>query len=155
MMSWLTDRDITDKIQYNASPTVLDMFSGIYSIDTLPKTIFHYPTFIVINTHTKNLPGEHWKAILIKEDRSAEVFDSLASQLNVHTENWLNKYTRRWKTNTQACQHPLSATCGAYVLYFILNRLKYSTFEIFVMKNFSSNVLVNERMINTFYNNLY
>ena len=152
-MSWLDNHDIIDKLMYNTDEETWKAFDDVYPIDMLPKAIRHYPIFIVINTHTKNLPGEHWKAILIKEDRTAEVFDSFALPLNTFTENWLNKFTRKWKSNPRAYQHPSSALCGAYVLYFIINRLKYSNYKSF-LKNFSTSASDNDRMINEFYRSL-
>ena len=149
-MSWLTDDEITKKIKRNAPMPIQNMFGGIFPIDMLPPIIHHRPIFLVINAHTKNLPGEHWKAIFIKENKTAEVFDSLALQLNVHTENWLNKYTKRWVLNPRAYQHPLSASCGSFVLYYILNRLKYPTFNAF-LKSFTSSVINNEQMVRKFY----
>lgn len=152
-MSWLSGHDIIKKILYNAGDVTWLAFDNIYSIDTLPKSINHYPCFIVVNTHTKNLSGQHWKAILIKEDHSAEVFDSLALPLSVFVENWLNKFTRKWRTNLRAYQHSASATCGAFVLYYILTRLNYHNFESFT-KTFSLKTSVNEQMIDMFYKSL-
>ena len=152
-MSWLHDRDIIDKVLYNADDKTWNAFNDVYPIDMLPKAIPHYPIFIVMNTHTNNLPGQHWKAILVKRDRTAEVFDSFALPLNTFTENWLNKFTRKWRSNSRAYQHPSSALCGAYVLYFILNRLQYDNYD-FCLENFTSNVSENDRMIETFYKSL-
>ena len=153
-MSWLTNHELQTKLQRNATMSVWNAFGGIYPIDMLPPRIPRRPIFIIINTDTKNLPGKHWKAVYIKEDNAAEVFDSLALPLNVHTENWLNKFTTRWSLNCRACQHPLSASCGSFVLYFILNRLNYHNFDVF-LKTFSPNVTVNEQMICKFYRQLH
>lgn len=154
-MSWLTDRELRKKIQCNASKTVWNAFGGIYPIDMLPPLIPYRPIFIIVNTDTKNLPGEHWKVILIKEDKTADVFDSLSLPLNVHTENWLKKFTKRWTSNRCAYQHPLSASCGSFVLYFIFKRLYYPNFESFLKNCFSSNnVVANEQMVRNFYKSL-
>ena len=152
-MSWLSNHDIIEKLRHNADDKTWKAFGGVYSIDTLPQSISIYPVFIIVNTHTHNLPGEHWKAIFIKEDRTGEVFDSLALTLNNFTLNWLNKFTRKWKTNLLPYQHPLSATCGAFVIYFILKRLNHDSLES-LNKTLSSNPLRNERMIRSFYANL-
>ena len=152
-MSWLSSDTIRRKVQYNADEATWKAFDDVYSADTLPSVIRHYPIFIVLNTHPKNLAGEHWKVILIREDRCAELFDSLALPPNIATQQWLKKHTRQWKTNACTFQHPLSSKCGAYVLYFILNRLHVRRFESITHK-FSANLHVNERMITTFYNKL-
>ena len=106
-----------------------------------------------MNTHPQNLSGEHWKVIFIKEDRRGELFDSLAQAPSILTQQWLKKHTRQWKRNGRAFQHPLAASCGAYVLYFILNRLHTQRFETLTHK-FSYNSHVNEKMIRKFYNDL-
>lgn len=152
-MAWLDNHEILDKIIFNANEETWNAFDDIYPIDKLPNAIRHYPIFIVINTHTHNLPGQHWKAVLIKSDRTAEVFDSFALALNTFTENWLNKFSRAWKCNSRAYQNPSSALCGAYVLYFILNRLKFDNYKDF-LTTFSTDAHDNDRMINEFYKSL-
>ena len=154
-MSWLTDRELRNKLRYNAPKSIWNAFGGIYPIDMLPPLIPFRPIFIIINTDTKNLPGEHWKAILIKEDKTADVFDSLSLTMNVHTENWLKKFTKRWSLNRRAYQHPLSASCGSFVLYFIFNRLYYPNFQSFLKNSFSStDTIANEHVVRDFYNSL-
>lgn len=152
-MSWLSDDAIKQKVQHNADEATWQAFDDVYSVDTLPSTIRHYPIFIVLNTHPHNLQGEHWKVIFIHQDRRGELFDSLALPPNIPTQQWLKKHTRQWKTNARAFQHPLSSSCGAFVLYFILKRLRSRRFETLTQK-FSSNVHVNEKMIRKFYNDL-
>ena len=152
-MSWLSGEAIQQKVQYNADDTTWKAFDSVYSVDTLPSSITHYPIFIVLNTHPHNLKGQHWKVIFIHEDRRGELFDSLALPPNIPTQQWLNKHTRQWKRNARAFQHPLSASCGAFVLYFILNRLRVRRFESICQK-FSTNLHANEKMIRKFYNEL-
>lgn len=152
-MSWLSNETIKRKVQYNADEATWKAFDNVYSVDTLPSSIQHYPIFIVLNTHPHNLAGEHWKVILIKEDRRGELFDSLALPPNIPTQQWLKKHTRQWKTNARAFQHPLSSSCGAFVLYFILHRLRVRRFES-VSRKFSCNLHANEKFIRNFYNDL-
>ena len=152
-MSWLSGDMIKRKVKHNANETTWNAFDNVYSVDTLPSAIKHYPIFIVLNTHPHNLKGQHWKVIFIQKDRRGELFDSLALPPNIPTQQWLRKHTRQWKTNARAFQHPLSSTCGAFVLYFILNRLNVRRFETLTQK-FSSNCHVNEKMICEFYNTL-
>ena len=152
-MSWLSGETIKRKIQRNADEATWKAFDNVYSVDDLPSSIPHYPFFIVLNTHPHNLKGEHWKAIFINSDRRGELFDSLALVPNIPTQQWLNKHTRQWKRNLLPVQHPDSASCGAFVVYFILNRLHVRRFESFNQK-FSINPHVNERLVRNFYNDL-
>ena len=152
-MSWLSSDSIQQKIQYNADEATWAAFDDVYPLDELPTTVPHYPAFIVLNTHPHNLKGEHWKVIFIRKDKGGELFDSLALPPNIPTQQWLRKHTRQWKTNARAFQHPLSTSCGAFVLYFILNRLRVRRFESITQK-FSSNPHVNEKLVRNFYNAL-
>lgn len=152
-MSWLNADDIKIKVQRNADEATCKAFDNVYSLDTLPTVVKQYPTFIVLNTHSQNLEGEHWKAIFIGEDRRGELFDSLGQVPNIATQQWLRKHTRQYQRNERVLQHPFSSTCGAFVLYFILNRLQVDRFKT-VIQRFSCNPSSNEKMIRTFYNAL-
>ena len=152
-MSWLTDITIKNKLYKNADDATWEAFDNVYSLDTLPTTIKHYPIFIVLNTHPQNLQGEHWKVIYIGKDRRGELFDSLGLPPNIPTQQWLRKHTRQYQRSERMLQHPLSATCGAFVLYFILKRLHVHRFKS-ITDDFSYNVHSNEKMIRNFYNAL-
>lgn len=152
-MSWLSADTIRDKICKNADEATLKAFDNVYSLDTLPSRITHYPIFIVLNTHPQNLQGEHWKVIYIGKDRRGELFDSLGLTPNIPTQQWLRKHTRQYQRSKRMLQHPLSTTCGAYVLYFILKRLHVRRFESITQK-FSYNRYCNEKLIHKFYNAL-
>ena len=149
-MSWLTVKSLSTKVRKNARRKTLEAFSGIYSIDTLPTFISCRPFLMIVNTHTHNLPGEHWIAIHIDENKNGELFDSLAIPVNNTLIRWLNTFTNKWKTNSRSFQHPTSSTCGAFVLYFILNRLHVKDFES-ITAVFTSSFPVNERFVTNFY----
>lgn len=152
-MSWLSADTIKKKISKNADDATWKAFDNVYSLDTLPSVIQHYPIFIVFNTHPKNLQGEHWKVIFIGKDRRGELFDSLGFPPNIPTQQWLRKHTRQYQRNERMLQHPLSTTCGAFILYFILKRLHVHRFKS-VIDDFSSNQYYNEKMIRDFYDAL-
>ena len=152
-MSWLSNRKLIEKVKYNGDWKTLKAFYGVYPIDELPAFIPHLPIIIIINTHTHNLEGEHWKTIFIDRDKCGEVFDSLALPMSYILIQWMNRFTRKWKRNRQSFQHRLSATCGAYALYFTLRRLNVPSLEYFT-NSFSDSTVVNERKIRDFYNRL-
>ena len=152
-MSWLSDRDIVSKIERNADSKTLKAFFGVYPIDQLPPFVPHLPLIIIVNTHTHNLQGEHWKTVFIDKDRNGELFDSLALPVSSHLTRWLNTFTRRWITNHLSYQDPFSATCGAYALYFTLLRLDCLSLQS-VTETFSRYPNVNERGVLSFYNRL-
>ena len=98
-MSWLSDNDIVEKVRKNADTKASIAFFNVYPIDKLPDFVPYLPIFIVVNTHTHNLQGEHWKTIFINENRYGEVFDSLAQPMSELLIRWMNRFTRRWKRN--------------------------------------------------------
>ena len=152
-MSWLSNRKLIEKVKYNGDLRTLQAFHGVYPIDKLPTFVPHLPILIIVNTHTHNLEGEHWKTIFIDCDKSGEVFDSLALPMSYILIQWMNRFTRKWKTNPRSYQHRLSATCGAFALYFTLNRLYVNSLED-ITNTFSRSPAVNERSILAFYNRL-
>ena len=152
-MSWLTDSEIENTIRQFANKDTATAFHGIYPNDYLPYYSLNPPTFIIVNTDVHNLAGQHWKVIFIDENYCGEVFDSLATPLSNRVIRFMNRHTRKWKTNSQMFQHPTSTLCGAYVLYFVMRRLSFSSLQEFC-KTFSSNVNRNEYMIQRFYDTL-
>ena len=108
---------------------------------------------MVVNTHTKNLPGEHWIAIYVDKDRNGELFDSLSSPINTTLMRWLNRFTRKWLTNTVPFQNPLAATCGSYVIYYVMKRLSFKNYLMF-QSLFNSKLYENDRIVTKFYNAL-
>ena len=151
-MSWLSGNTIIQKIEKNADAKTLNAFKGIYPIDKLPEFIPSYPFIIIVNTHTHNLNGEHWLAILIDENKNGELFDSLALPVSTHILRWMNKFTRKWLTNGTAYQNLLSTSCGAFVIFYVLKRLFYKDFLSF-KREFSLKPYENERIVlKHFYN---
>ena len=122
-MSWLSGREMTDKIKRYGDTATRDAFHGVYSIDNLPFAVPRHPFFMIVNTQARNLPGEHWKTIFIDKNKRGEVFDSLAVPLNNILIRWLNRFTRSYTVNRIAYQHPLSTTCGGFAVFYVLNRL--------------------------------
>ena len=122
-MSWLSDNEIRGFIRRNADETTLGAFQGVFPISRLPHAVNAYPFFMIVNTQSHNLPGEHWIAVFIGSNRRGEIFDSLALPLSNRLVRWMNAFCFSFRRNSLAYQHPLSARCGVYVLYFVLNRL--------------------------------
>lgn len=152
-MNWLSNKTLNVKVRKNATTKTQNAFQGVYSINKLPTSIPHRPFLAIVNTHTHNLPGEHWLAIYIDENKNGELFDSLSLPVSNNLIHWLNGFTVKWKTNKRSFQHPLSAACGAFVLYFILNRLHVSNFEG-ITTLFTSSPFANEQFVEMFYRSL-
>lgn len=152
-MSMLSGDNILDVILDNADVKTLNAFYDVRALNMLPDTIIYRPFLMVVNTQMKNLPGEHWLAVHIDEYRRGEVFDSLAMPVNLHLSRWMNKFTVTWKRNKKMYQHPLSTKCGAFVIYFILNRLNAVNMQD-TFKHFSYNLHDNDVIVSQYYSSL-
>ena len=150
-MSWLSNEQIINKVKRNGDIKCKNAFYGVYPLNCLPQSIPQLPIFIVVNTHTANLKGEHWKTIFIDKNRRGEVFDSLAQPMKAMLIRWMNRFTRSWKKNPKRYQHANSTTCGAFALYYIMKRLDFPSLESFTSKSFSPSLTVNERFVHKFY----
>ncbi|MEL7308490.1 MAG: hypothetical protein AAGK05_11895 [Pseudomonadota bacterium] len=152
-MSWLTTPELQNLIKKYGDDQTIAAFIGIYSMDTLPQQILQLPVLLIVNTHASNLPGEHWKAIYISSKKIGEVFDSLAMPISVHLQKWMNAFTRKWSISKLTIQNPLSSTCGAFTLYFVLSRLRKKSMKDCV-SIFTKNLFHNDMLMRTFVNEL-
>ena len=153
-MSWLSSADLKRLVRRHGSKETKTAFMGIFPIDSLPKRILHFPCLLIVNTDTKNLPGKHWKAVYISKQRRGEVFDSFALPTSMRLTKWLNTFTRgRWTKTTRPIQSYLSAICGIYVLYFVLNRLSSKDMKS-LMKVFDNSVTSNDKRMLQFFSTL-
>ena len=148
-MSWLTGYELENLVYNNADDKTQKAFLGIFAIDGLPQQIPHLPALLIINTHTSNLAGEHWKAVYISQEHCGEVFDSLAQPTSTRLLQWMNCFTRKWIRSSLTIQNPLSGTCGAFVLYFILTRLHARNFAS-CLQLFSNDLYKNDLLMTDF-----
>ena len=150
-MSWLSENEIIRLIKRNADEATLVAFQGVYSMDALPYAVKAYPFFMIVNTQSHNLPGEHWISVFIGSDRRGEVFDSLALPLSNIMAKWMNRFCRTYGKNSLVYQHPLSARCGVYAVYFVLNRLSNPNCMVW---KFTKVLAINEERVMEYYRRL-
>lgn len=149
-IKWLTTLDLEDFISKFGDAKTKNAFLGVFPINHLPRRLPQLPVLFIINTNTNNLPGQHWKAIYISKKREGEVFDSLATPVELLLQHWMNLFTRKWTMSTLILQNPLAPSCGAYVLYFVMTRLKHASLKSCVA-SFSSDVIENDKRVEMFY----
>lgn len=148
-MSSLSDTEIDAIIRTFGLSTTKEAFIGVFPIDKLPSRIPHYPCFLVVNTQAHNLPGEHWLSIYISKQRKGEVFDSLGQPIGNFLRRWLTSHAiNGWTSNRRIYQNPLSDTCGAFAIFYVLNRLQTDKLP------FSNCFFNNEVIVKSFYNTL-
>lgn len=152
-MSWLTTFELEKLINKYSDDATKRAFIGVFPMDKLPRHLPHLPVLFIVNTDSSNLPGKHWKAVYISSNKIGEVFDSLTLPIGIYLLRWMNTFSKKWTTSKRAIQNPLSATCGAFTLYFVLNRLSKSSMKE-CNKIFSNNVYANDVLMEAFVNNL-
>lgn len=152
-MSWLTGDQLENLIRKCGDSKTTAAFLGVFALDGLPQHLPHLPILLIVNTDTKNLPGQHWKAIYISNERQGEVFDSLAMPVSIHLQRWMNSFTHKWTQNSKVIQNPLSPSCGAFVLYYVLTRLTKRNMTS-CLRVFSKDLYYNDNFVRIFVNNL-
>ena len=106
----------------NRLPCLKARFLGVFPRDKLPNLPRQLPACFIINSDSANLPGQHWTAIYISHNRIADYFDSYGFLPPTQVQRWLNLNSRFWFYNSHCMQKPLSAVCGFYCIYFLINR---------------------------------
>ena len=149
---WLTTLDLETFINKFGDENTKEAFLGVFPINLLPKRLPKPPVVFIINTNSSNLPGQHWKAVYISKKYEGGVFDSLATPIELLLQHWMNHFTRRWIASTLTLQNPMSPTCGAYVLYFVMTRLKNASLKA-CLRHFTSNVTDNDEFVAHFFDN--
>ena len=150
-MSWLSEQRLLQCVRRNADDATLRAFQGIHPVDKLPPAVHHYPCLIIVNTQAHNTPGEHWIAVFIGENRQGEIFDSLALVPATSLNRWLNNFACSHRRNVLQYQHPLSSRCGAFVLFYVLNRLRNPKC---IKQHFDYSLYENEKRVQQFYDSL-
>ena len=153
-MSWLTNHALKKLILKNADQQTKHAFLGVFPINKLPSHLSNYPTFLIINTQTHNLGGEHWFTIYISRKGIGEIFDSAAKPVDSRVKRWLNRFTRTWTRNTLIYQAPFSSLCGAYAVYYILNRLHYPSMRSLLSPYINHRKAIDDNFILGYYQRL-
>jgi hypothetical protein len=104
-------------------PELQKHFIGVFSIDTLPKTL-KQRTFCICNTDTKNGIGKHWLCFVKTDKSSVECFDSLgiSSEKKKLLSNFCHFNAKYVTFNETQFQRNDSSTCGLFCVYFLLER---------------------------------
>ena len=121
-------------------------FNGVYSRNSLPKTI--KKGAYVINLDEYENAGTHWIALFVKTNE-AILFDSFGI---AHTPNDINKFigNKNIKSNIFRLQAYDSIMCGYYCIEFINYMLKSKTLldytNLFSPNDFKKNDQITKRV---------
>ena len=100
-------------------------FIGVYPLDKIP-TYLKPPSNFIVNTHTKNLPGEHWVAVSYQKDGRVYAFDSFGHYYPSMLKKRLLRLSRTapvWYNKIQY-QESDENTCGHYCLAWLIDMSK-------------------------------
>ena len=97
-------------------------FIGVYPLDKIQSNITPTANFIV-NTHTANLPGEHWIAVSYLNNGKVYAFDSFGVYYPRILRQKLQHLKRRSypvQYNTIQFQNIFEKTCGLYCIAWLI-----------------------------------
>lgn len=97
-------------------------FVGVFPLDKLPAGL-RPPSNLIVNTHTHNLPGEHWLAVSYQKGGLVFAFDPFGIYYPHMLKIYLNKLRRRTmpvRYNKICFQDIHEKTCGLYCLAWLI-----------------------------------
>ena len=97
-------------------------FMGVFPLDKIPKNI-QTPANFIVNTHTHNLPGEHWLAISYQNGGIVYAFDPFGFYYPPMLKYFLNKMKRTKPViyNKIQYQDIHEKTCGLYCIAWLIS----------------------------------
>ena len=129
-------------------------YGKILAIDEIPTRILHFPTWLIINNELSYEAGEHWISIYFKNEKNpAEFFDSFAKEAKTYSDK-ITKLLFTHHNTFHSINNPIqlknSDTCGLFVLYFIIHRMRGKSFTKIIQKFSSINLAANEKIVRDF-----
>ena len=122
-------------------------FLGCFAYNDLPPIPKILPASMIINTHRKNQPGEHWLALVLTKTKCF-YFDSFGAPILEETiVIYLQQKYKKVTVNNECIQHFTSASCGLFCLAFVKNVNNKISFEKFISKFSLLNLLKNDNIV--------
>ena len=122
-------------------------FLGCFAYNDLPPIPKILPASMIINTHRKNQPGEHWLALVLTKTKCF-YFDSFGAPiLEEMIVSYLQQKYKKVTVNNECIQHFTSASCGLFCIAFIKYVKTKSNFETFISRFNLHNVLDNDKIV--------
>ena len=102
---------------------------------------------MIINTHRKNQPGEHWLALVLTKSKCL-YFDSFGVGITEETiVSYLQQKYEKVTVNNECIQHLYSESCGLFCIAFIKNVKSKTSFETFISKFNLLDLLKNDNIV--------
>jgi hypothetical protein len=136
----ISSRKIMNNLQLNSilksDCRMKNVYTGVFPSNRLPKFV-EEPAALIANTQPSSMPGAHWVAFFINNDKKCEYFDSYGFPPSLYPEflqflraNYKNP--RNWTYNKVHLQGLDSDVCGHYCLAFLMAKACGSTMDAFV-----------------------
>jgi hypothetical protein len=141
------------EIYFKHFPYLNERFSGVFSIDTVPKKLKNRH-FCIVNTDVASENGSHWFAIICHNKSLYELFDSLS--INSEKETKLKKFlkfnTNFLEVNETQFQLNESILCGNFCVYYLIQRMYNLDLDYcdFLCETFDSDLSKNELLVTKF-----
>lgn len=126
-------------------------FIGVFPADKIPsrKDLFELnkrrPICLVANTDISTLPGKHWTAVYIGENNTVEFFDSYGRP--PQGRRIIMLCGQNYRYNNKQYQSSISAVCGQFCIYFLVQRCLGKTMET-IQRSFSvTNLRNNDSLV--------
>lgn len=127
-----------------------NVFCGVFAADQVPVLDKPYGGYVV-NTDEAGLPGQHWIALYV-DNYKLEYFDSYGlaplPKFNYFLEG------RDFVYNAEQLQSVLTASCGHYVIYYLLKRCKNMDM-LSIVNRFTDDYLQNDLFVTDTINDRY
>ena len=122
-------------------------FLGCFASDDLPTFPKSLPASLIINTHKKSQPGEHWLALVLTKHKCF-YFDSFGAPILEETiVSYLQQKYEKVTINNECIQHLYSDSCGLYCIAFVKNVKSKTSFETFISKFNLYDLLKNDNIV--------
>lgn len=97
-------------------------FVGVFPLNKLPTSI-KAPSNFIVNTHTHNLPGEHWIAVSYKNGGIVFAFDPLGAYYPYLLRKFIHDRLKPYggvHYNTEQIQDFDEQSCGIYCIAWLI-----------------------------------
>ena len=122
-------------------------FLGCFACNDLPPFPKKFPVSMIINTHRKNQPGEHWLALVLTKSKCL-YFDSFGVGITEETiVSYLQQKYEKATVNNECIQHLYSESCGLFCIAFIKNVKNNASFETFISNFNLLDLLENDNIV--------
>ena len=96
-------------------------FVGVYPLDKMPRVLSKCGANYIVNTHTHNLPGEHWLAVCYRKGEGIiHAFDPFGLFYPKLFKQSLLRYGLPVRYNRTKYQEIYERTCGHYCLSWLM-----------------------------------